>query len=144
MSIEVRNLDHLGLVAGLIDEIGIVELINEQLGEHLAEKISAGQVIKGMIMNGLGLVSSPLYLFSRFWEGKATEHLLGAGIKAEYLNDDRLGRVLDSLYQTGLNQIFISIVLAVVKKYQIDVKEVHLDSTSFSVQGEDETDVEYL
>jgi len=75
MSIEVRNLDHLGLVAGVVDEIGIVELINEQLGEHPAEKISAGQVLKGMILNGLGLVSSPLYLFSRFWEGKATEHL---------------------------------------------------------------------
>ena len=139
MTIEVRNLDHLGLVAGLIDEIGIVELINEQLGEHLAQKISAGQVIKGMIMNGLGLVSSPLYLFSRFWEGKAIEHLLGEGIKAEYLNDDRLGRVLDNLYQTGLNQVFIKIVLAMVKKYKIDVGKVHLDSSSFSVQGEYKT-----
>lgn len=66
MSIEVSNLDHLGLVAGLVDEIGLVALINEQLGEHSAEKISAGQVVKGMILNGLGLVSSPLYLFSRF------------------------------------------------------------------------------
>ena len=67
-----------------------------------------------MIINGLGLVSSPLYLFSRFFEGKATEHLLGEGVKAEYLNDDRLGRVLDSLSQRGLNQIFVSIVLEAV------------------------------
>jgi len=140
MSIEVSNLDHLGLVAGLVDEIGIVALINEQLGEHSAEKISAGQVVKGMILNGLGLVSSPLYLFSRFFEGKATEHLLGKGIKAEYLNDDRLGRVLDSLYQTGLNQVFVSIVLAVAKKYEIEVGTVHLDSSSFQVQGEYKTD----
>jgi hypothetical protein len=29
--IEVKNLDHLGLVAGIIDEIGIVEIINEQV-----------------------------------------------------------------------------------------------------------------
>jgi transposase len=124
----------------LIDEIGIVPKINELLGEHQAEKISAGQVVKGMILNGLGLVSSPLYLFSRFFEGKATEHLLGEGIKAEYLNDERLGRVLDSLYQTGLNQIFVSIALEVVKKYQIKVETVHLDSSSFSVQGESETE----
>lgn len=103
MSIEVSNLDHLGLVAGLVDEIGIVALINEQLGEHKAEKISAGQVVKGMILNGLGLVSSPLYLFSRFFSGKATEHLLGEGINAEYLNDDRLGRVLDSGFYSQEN-----------------------------------------
>ena len=56
MTIEVSNLDHLGLVAGVIDEIGIVEKINELLGEHKSEKISAGQVVKGMILNGLGLV----------------------------------------------------------------------------------------
>ena len=30
--ITVENLDHLGIVAGLIDEIGIVELINQKLG----------------------------------------------------------------------------------------------------------------
>ncbi|NEP81798.1 MAG: DUF4277 domain-containing protein, partial [Okeania sp. SIO3B3] len=30
-------------------------------------------------MNGLGLVSSPLYLFNRFFEGKAIEHLIGKG-----------------------------------------------------------------
>ena len=29
-SITVENLDHLGIVAGLIDEIGIVELINQK------------------------------------------------------------------------------------------------------------------
>ncbi len=33
MSVEVKNLDHLGLVAGIIDEIGIVEIVNDLLGE---------------------------------------------------------------------------------------------------------------
>ncbi|WP_071592018.1 DUF4277 domain-containing protein [Baaleninema simplex] len=31
MSVEVKNLDHLGLVAGIIDEIGIVEIVNDLL-----------------------------------------------------------------------------------------------------------------
>ncbi|NES76106.1 MAG: DUF4277 domain-containing protein [Okeania sp. SIO1H6] len=47
-----------------------------------------------MLLNGLGLVESPLYLFSQFFEGKAIEHLIAQGVKAEYFNDDRLGRVL--------------------------------------------------
>ena len=115
MSIEVSNIDHLGLVAGIIDEIGIERKINELLGEQIAEKITMGQVVKGMILNGLGLVSSPLYLFSRFFEGKAIEHLIGPGTKAEYFNDDRLGRVLDQLYRKGLNEVFVSVVLEAVK-----------------------------
>ena len=44
--------------------------INQLLGEELLEKITSGQVVKGMVLNGLGLVSSPLYLFSNFFEGK--------------------------------------------------------------------------
>ena len=39
--ITVENLDHLGIVAGLIDEIGIVELINQKLGVDNREKITA-------------------------------------------------------------------------------------------------------
>jgi hypothetical protein len=31
-AISVENLDHLGIVAGLIDEIGIVEILNQRLG----------------------------------------------------------------------------------------------------------------
>ncbi|MBD2580567.1 DUF4277 domain-containing protein [Oscillatoria sp. FACHB-1406] len=61
----INDLDHLGLVAGLIDEIGIVEIINEITGEHKSELVSVGMGVKGMILNGLGLVSAPLYLFHR-------------------------------------------------------------------------------
>ena len=36
--ISVENLDHLGIVAGLIDEIGIVEILNKRLGIDPREK----------------------------------------------------------------------------------------------------------
>ena len=65
--IEIKNIDHLGIVAGLIDEIGIVEIINNKLGIDPREKISAGTVVKAIILNGLGFVSRPLYLFSQFF-----------------------------------------------------------------------------
>jgi transposase len=77
VEIKVENLDHLGIVAGIIDEIGLVECINRNVGTHPKEIVSAGEVVKAMILNGLGFVSAPLYLFERFFVGKATEHLLG-------------------------------------------------------------------
>jgi transposase len=139
LEIQVENLDHLGLVAGMIDEIGIVEQINQLVGEQAGEIVSPGHAVKAMILNGLGLVSSPLYLFSKFFEGKATEHLIGVGIKPEHLNDDRLGRVLDKLYLTGLEQIFTSIALEAAKKFSISTETIHLDSSSFHVHGEYES-----
>ena len=74
MSVEIKNLDHLGLVAGIIDEIGIVNKINELIEENHTEKITAGKVVKAMILNGMELVSSPLYIFQDFFAGKAVEH----------------------------------------------------------------------
>ena len=47
------------------------------------EKIATGQVIKALILNGLGMVSRPLYLFSQFFEDKAIEKLLGISINTE-------------------------------------------------------------
>jgi transposase len=135
-SIEVTNLDHLGIVAGLIDEIGLVEQINELVVEQPGEKVSPGHAVKAMILNGLGLFSSPLYLFPKFFEGKPTEHLIGEGIEAKHLNDDRLGRVLDKLYLTGLEEIFLSIALKAREQFSISVESIHLDSSSFSVEGE--------
>ena len=133
--IQVQNLDHLGLVAGIIDEIGVVEQVNQLVGQHSCEKVSPGHVVKAMLINGLGFVSAPLYMFPKFFEGKATEHLIGEGVKAEHLNDDRLGRVLDKLYSTGLEQLFTSIALKAAKKYGVSTHSVHLDSSSFHVHG---------
>ncbi|MFM6374235.1 MAG: IS1634 family transposase [Microcystis panniformis] len=133
--IEIKNIDHLGIVAGLIDEIGIVEIINNKLGIDPREKISAGTVVKAIVLNGLGFVSRPLYLFSQFFEDKATENLLGEGVKSDYINDDKIGRVMDELYKYGLNNIFIEIVLFVIKKFKIETKYSPLDATSFHLQG---------
>ncbi|HEY9649993.1 MAG TPA: IS1634 family transposase [Coleofasciculaceae cyanobacterium] len=139
--IAVQNLDHLGLVAGLIDEIGIVEQINQLVGEKSGEIVSPGHAVKAMILNGLGLVSAPLYLFSQFFEGKATEHLIGEGIQPKHLNDDRLGRVLDKLYVTGTSQIFTLVALAAAQKFEVSLNTVHLDSSSFHLHGEYESNL---
>ena len=117
-----------------------VEKINELVGEQPGEIVSPGQAVKAMIINGLGLVSAPLYLFSKFFEGKATRHLIGEGIEPEHLNDDRLGRVLDKLYLVGVSQIFANIALAAASKFEVGLQTTHLDSSSFHLHGEYEFD----
>ena len=142
MDVKVENLDHLGILAGIIDEIGIVELIDEQVGQHSQQKVSTGQAVKAMILNGLGFVSAPLYLYADFFQGKATEHLLGAGITAEMLNDDLLGRTLDRIYDGGMEQIFSLTAMAAYEKFGLQSQSYHLDSTSISVQGAYESEEE--
>ena len=63
--IEIKNVEHLGILAGLIDEIGIEAIINEAVGTDNRQKLTPGQVVKAIILKGLGFVSRPLYLFSQ-------------------------------------------------------------------------------
>ncbi len=134
--IDIKNLDHLGIVAGIIDEIGLVKKINELIGTDSREKINCGEVVKAIILNGLGFVSQPLYLFSHFFKDKPVERLLGEGIKAADLNDDKLGRVMDQLYKFGLSKIFFMIGMDTIQKYTIQTKYSHLDSSSIHLHGQ--------
>ena len=70
--LRVENLDHLGIVAGLVDELGIVDQVNQHVSEDARERVSPGVVVKAMILNGLGFVSAPLYLFEDFFAGGVT------------------------------------------------------------------------
>ena len=135
IQIDIQDIDHLGIIAGIIDEIGIVEIIDKELGTHSQEKVSAGQVVKAMIINCMGFLTAPLYLFSDFFSGKATEHLTGEGIKAEYLNESRLGRVLEQLYEYGVNLLFIKIAVVMVERFGIKISSGHIDGTSLAVEG---------
>ena len=136
LAIDVQDVDHLGIIAGIVDEIGLVEIVNEQLGTHEQETVSAGNVVKALILNCLGFLTAPLYLFSQFFEGKATDHLIGAGVKPEHLNDHRIGRVLDRLYSYGVTELFVRIALAAVKRFGVDVESAHMDGSSMSVHGQ--------
>ena len=135
-AINIVNLDHLGIVAGIIDEMELVEEVNKKVGIKAKETVSPGQVMKAMILNGLGFLSAPIYLFDAFFVGKATEHLIGEGITPKQLNDDRIGRALDKYHQAGTTKLFTAIAMKAAMKFQVEMSSVHLDSSSISVEGE--------
>ena len=57
-------------------------------------------------------------------------------MEIDYLNDEKIGRVMDKLYKYGLSNLFLKRVLSVINKFKIDTKYSHLDSTSFHLHGE--------
>ncbi len=134
--IEIKTINHLGIVAGIIDELEIVDIINQELVIDEQEIVNSGEIVKAILLNGLGFVSQPLYLFPKFFEDKATEHLLGKGILPEHLNEYKIGRVMDKLYNYGLSELFMLIALTAAQKKQINLDFSHLDSSSFSVHGQ--------
>ena len=46
MELQVKNLDHLGIVAGIVDQIGLVEEIDRLIEPHPQQIISTDTVLK--------------------------------------------------------------------------------------------------
>jgi transposase len=138
-----KTLDHLGLVAGMCREIGVGDIIDACCPSDSADQIvSTGKAVEAMILNGLGFVNKRLYLVSRFFEDKPLDRLLGPGISADQLNDDRLGRALDKLYETGLTTIFTRLSRRTFEALDYQADRGHLDSTSMLVYGRYNSDEE--
>ncbi|WP_140396819.1 DUF4277 domain-containing protein, partial [Crenothrix polyspora] len=62
MNYSIERLDHLGIVAGVIKDLKIAELIDGRLGTYEGETLSAGETVAGMIINGLGFSNKPMTL----------------------------------------------------------------------------------
>jgi Mn-containing catalase len=60
-----KEISHLGLVAGMIDKLGIVEGIDTKVKQDLTDRhVSIGIGVKAMIINGLGFNQRTLYMVS--------------------------------------------------------------------------------
>ena len=54
--IQVQNLDNLGIVAEIIDEIRMIEQVNQMIGQQPGEIVNPWQIVKEININDLGFV----------------------------------------------------------------------------------------
>jgi transposase len=130
-----QRLDHLGIVAGICQEIELAGQIDRMIGPT-DRQVSVGEAVQAMVLNALGFVSRPLYLTPEFFTNKPLDRLLRPGLTAEMLNDDSLGRALDILYEAGPTEVFAQVASHALRLWGIRHRFVHLDTTSLSVEGE--------
>jgi transposase len=134
--VKVERLDHLGIVASVINDLKIVEMIDARIPPDEQEEISTGESIKGMILNGLGFSNRPISLTPQFFENKPLEILFRKEVLAEYFNRFKLGRSLDDVYDYDCDLLFSELSASACEQEGVDLRFNSLDTTSFSVTGE--------
>jgi transposase len=136
-------LDHLGLVAGMFDELGIGDVIDQATYQNPELRdLTVGEAVKAMVLNGLGFINQALYLVPRFFQNKPTYRLVSPRIAPEQLNDDALGRALETLYAHGVTELYSLIASTAAERLGLAPRFGHLDSTSFHVDGRYNSDEE--
>ena len=134
------SLDHLGIVAGIYDELGIGAIIDRCVPKTRHHHLTHGQAVKAMTLNSLGFVERRLYLFQEFFTTISVETLLGDGVTLDHLTDDCMGRTLDAIAEYGPTQLFNEIVVSTALQTELGTELIHVDTTNFSVYGDYDPD----
>ncbi|WP_243668667.1 IS1634 family transposase [Methanoculleus chikugoensis] len=134
------SIGHLGIVAGAFDTLGIAEVVDRAIPKTRHHHLTHGDIVKAMVLNGLGFVERRLYLYPEFFSEIAVDRLLGEGITTEHLNDDVLGRTLDAIAAYGPTELFNAIVAECLLASDYGTHCLHVDTTTFSVSGEYDAD----
>ena len=76
------HLDHPGLVAAMIDELGLVEISDSVIvQDHEQRIVTVGQAVNAMVLNGLGFSHRALYSTPHFFEKNPSLVSLDVGLK---------------------------------------------------------------
>jgi len=130
--------DHHPLLAGLMDQMGMVETINTAVGEQPDNVLlDTGTMVAAMIHNLLGDGAIRLYRLGRFFADKPLPLLFpwAPHLDPSQLNDDRAGRALDTLWEVGPEKVFRAVSRLVIQRYALDLRALHADTTSRSFYG---------
>lgn len=133
--VTVERLDHLGVISGVIKDLGIVEKIDSRIETEDQEEITTGEAIAGMIVNGLGFSDRPMSLTPQFFQNKPLELLFRPGVEADHFNRFKLGRSLDKVFRYGCDLLFSELSMDVCSQEAVDLRFHSLDTTTFSLTG---------
>ncbi len=71
------------------------------------------------------------------WARQFRSELLGlSGPQVSSLNDDRVGRCLDRLFEADCSSLVLAVTRHVVEEFGIDLSEIHNDSTTVTFSGQ--------
>lgn len=97
-------------------------------------KVSSARALMVLVRN-LVLSREPLYGVGD-WARRFDGSLLGLSpLERDALNDDRVGRALDRLFDADRPSLVLSVVVRAVREFGLRLDRFHNDSTSVSFQG---------
>ena len=130
-----RVLGGLPIVNLMLDRLGLPALLADAMPNEDARLKLPPAVAIRLVVTNLILGRQPLYGLGE-WASAFDPVLLGLTSEdLGVLNDDRVGRALESLFDADRASLLTAVVLRAISEFSIDTHQLHNDSTSISVHG---------
>jgi len=118
----------------IMERTRIRDLLRDYLPRDLRYRISPVHGILLLIRNYI-CSREPIYGVGE-WAARLAPDLLGLKPgDIPHLNDDRVGRCLDRLFESDCASIVLAVVVHVIKEFKVSLEELHNDSTTITFCG---------
>jgi hypothetical protein len=126
-----RDVGPLLVVAHLLVALDVAGTVDAALARSARSQLSVGEVVAALVASRL-CSPSPLYDVAGWASGAAVHELLG--VPAALLNDDRLGRALETfaVYAEGVRG---AVAARAIERFGLDAGRLHVDLTTVRVAG---------
>jgi transposase len=134
-TLKTHTIGALPIVNVLLDRMQLERFLEQHLprdGKRMAVPTSRCLLL---LLRNILLSREPIYGLGE-WAERFVPELLGLRqTDLRHLNDDRVGRSLDRLFQANVQELVLDVVRHVVKEFDVSLDELHNDSTSVSFYG---------
>ena len=120
------------LVKSILDRLDVVTAIDKELKYQPETAATYGTLAQAVIINRMAFDPQPLYHLAEWASKRGIDRLLG--IQAEWLDDDRLGAMLEGLADHQA-EIWRAVVGKGIEKFHVDLEWIHSDTTSIYFEG---------
>ena len=125
----------LPVVDHFLSRLGVARLLDEYVPSADRRVRLAPAMAIGVVIRNLALSHQPLYSMNE-WAARFDPTVLGLGAgEVRLVNDDRVGRGLERLFDADRSSLLSRLVLDAVDAFGIDCTEMHNDSTSVRLTG---------
>jgi hypothetical protein len=126
-----RSVGPLLLVEHFLRELNVKDTVDGALPRSARSILSVGEVVCALVASRL-CSPSPLYDVAGWASGAAVHELLG--IPPALLNDDRLGRALET-FAVYAEDLRSRVAAGAIERFGVDAGRLHVDLTTVGVSG---------
>ena len=130
-----QDLGCLPIVNVFLARMGLADHLLTYLPHDDARLRLAPAAVIALVVRNIVAGHRPVYALGE-WAAPYDPAVLGLGAgDAEMLNDDRVGRTLDRLFDADRASLITKTVLAVIRNFAVETTQLHNDSTTVTVTG---------
>lgn len=133
--LRTETLGALPVINHFLARMGLDEIMDQYLPANDARLRLDPAVVIGVVVRNLAVDHRPVYALGE-WAESFDPALLGLGVDdSAALNDDRVGRTLDRLFDADRASLITEVVLAAVRGFGVELSQLHNDSTTVTFSG---------